>query len=145
MRSLTRKWKRPQAALTDLQSTRFGWEGDDEDEKGKTRIASRWLTCSGGGMPEMRPLAKWTCGGDGAWRGAGAAEVQRGGRWCVSVRPCEREMLWGETGQQVGGGPREFKRARQAEPVESLVICWAYKDFTGPSCSLLGLLCKAGL
>lgn len=41
-------------------------------------------------MPEMRPLAKWTCGGDGAaWRGAGAAEVQRTTMVCVCVPVCE--------------------------------------------------------
>jgi len=40
----------------------------------------------------MRPQAKRTCGGDGAclaWRGAGAAEVQRRTMVCVH-RVCER-------------------------------------------------------
>jgi hypothetical protein len=139
MRSLTRKWKRPQAR-TDLQSTRFRWEGNDEDEP--------WKDAN---YFEMDDVLRRRDAGDATagevdvrrrWRLPGVARALpkcRGGRWCVSVRDRVTvwEMLWGGTGQHLQGGGVD-PESLSGLGLESLVICWAYKGLAGPSCYITG-------
>jgi len=68
-------------------------------------------------MPEMRPLAKWTCGGDGAclaWRGRCRSAEEDDDGVCL----CETEVRRDALRAALAGrrrGPRELKRARPGQ------------------------------